>query len=251
MSDEEPRRRSFWATMPGVLTGVAALISAVVALIVAFHQLGGSTTPPGPIPILSVASPSGEASATSTGPSVRPSPSPDGGSPSTAPQPGLDAIQPQDCLPYDPTHLSVVDEGSSGWLLTDGVSRMKELDNATDAQNALALARMHTAHCFIGRDNTRANRSEYIVEYWTGDSGISATIDPEDCIGYDQPHLSVTDEGASGWVLTDGSSRMLVLDNQRDAQNALILARAFTNQCFIGRDNSRADRLGYILQYWT
>jgi hypothetical protein len=62
--------------------------------------------------------------------------------------------------------LKIVDEGERGWLLTDDRSRMLILDNENDAKAALALARKHTQHCFIGRDNKRKNRRDYIVEYW-------------------------------------------------------------------------------------
>jgi hypothetical protein len=74
----------------------------------------------------------------------------------------------EDCLPYDPENLSIVDEGASGWLLTDGRSRMEVLDNRADAEAALALARRHTDQCFIGRGNNREDRLLYIVEYWEG-----------------------------------------------------------------------------------
>jgi hypothetical protein len=252
MGGEEPRKRSFWVTIPGILTGTATVITAIVSLIIALHQLGGGPSSPN-IPILSVASPSESATpspSASGGSGGEKSPSNNGTTSSASPSTSLSDIQPMDCIPYDSTRLSVVNEGASGWLLTDGVARMEVLDNATDAQRALALARRHTAQCFIGRDNTRADRRAYIVEYWGGDSGLNTTIDPEDCIGYERDRLSILDEGASGWLLTDGRSRMLVLDNQQDAQNALILAKVYTNQCFIGRNNTRTDRLSYIVQYW-
>ena len=72
----------------------------------------------------------------------------------------------EDCLPYDPASLKIEDEGSAGWLLTDGESRMLTLDNKQDAETALALARKYKAHCFIGRNNRRADRCRYIVDYW-------------------------------------------------------------------------------------
>lgn len=47
MTDEpktaEPAGRSWWQTMPGLLTAVAGLITAVTGLIVALHQLGVGT----------------------------------------------------------------------------------------------------------------------------------------------------------------------------------------------------------------
>jgi hypothetical protein len=153
-------------------------------------------------------------------------------------------------LPYNSAALFIVDEGASGWLLTDGGSRMLVLDTQADANDALALAQRHTAHCFIGRGNSRPNRRDYVHEYWTGESGFLTHIAQRDCISYNRDQLQIVDEGASGWLLTDGSSRMIILDNEFDAQNALILARRHTNQCFIGRGNSRPDRKLYIVEYW-
>jgi hypothetical protein len=159
-------------------------------------------------------------------------------------------IAADDCLGYDPRALRIVNEGAAGWLLTDGRSRMQMLDNETDARNALALARRHTARCFIGRNNRRPNRLDYIVTYWTGNSGISTVISGEDCIRYDRANLRVVDEGARGWLLTDGRSRMLTLDNEADARKALAVTRQHSMQCFIGRNNRRPDRKRYILGYW-
>jgi eukaryotic-like serine/threonine-protein kinase len=160
------------------------------------------------------------------------------------------AISPEDCLPYDPNALLIKDQGSSGWQLTDGRSSMLILDNQADAQAALNQAKRHTAHCFIGRGNTRTNRRSYIVQYWPGNSGINTSIASEDCIGYNQSQLAIVNEGANGWLLTDGASRMLMLDNETDARNALALARRYTQQCFIGRSNARTNRIDYIVDYW-
>lgn len=177
--------------------------------------------------------------------------------PPSFPTPTLPAlIEPEDCLPYNPVNLYIIDEGANGWLLTDSRSRMVILDNEADAKDALALAKRHTAHCFIGRDNARPNRLDYIVEYWTGNSGIITTILQRDCLSYNPVNLRIVDRGTTGWsliemeLLTEGVHMMLILDNQRDAQNALILAQRYTNICFIGRNNMRPDRAQYIFLYW-
>jgi hypothetical protein len=162
----------------------------------------------------------------------------------------IPVLAPEDCLPYNPAKLNTVNEGAQGWLLTDGVSRMLMLDDQSDAQKALALAKRHTTHCFIGRDNKRSNRRDYIVEYWKGNSGQTITIASEDCIPYNRANLKIVDEGANGWLLTDGSSRMVMLDDQQDAERALTMAKGYGQQCFIGRDNQRANRKDYIVTYW-
>jgi beta-lactam-binding protein with PASTA domain len=155
-----------------------------------------------------------------------------------------------DCLGYNPRALRIVNEGARGWLLTDGQSRMLMLDNQEDAKKALALARRHTRHCFIGRGNQRPNRKDYIVEYWMGNSGTQTSLGAEDCIAYNPSTLRIVDEGAQGWLLTDGRSRMLMLDNEEDARKALALAQNHTQQCFIGRNNQRPNRKDYIVEYW-
>ena len=47
----------------------------------------------------------------------------------------------------------------------------------------------------------------------------------EDCIRYDPTKLRIVDEGKGGWLLTDGRSRMLMLDYEREAKQALALAK--------------------------
>lgn len=156
----------------------------------------------------------------------------------------------QDCLSYNPNNLRIINERALGWLLTDGVSRMLTLDNRGDAERALALARMHTAHCFIGRNNRRPNRQDFIMEYWTGDSGIETTIPGEDCISYNSSSLEIRNEGGNGWLLTDGGSRMVMLSSRADAEQAMGIASGSSRQCYIGRNNNRPNRKDYIVQYW-
>jgi hypothetical protein len=158
-------------------------------------------------------------------------------------------IAAEDCLPYNPQNLSIRNEGAQGWLLTDGASRMLMLDNQADAQRALAVARRHTHHCFIGRNNTRPNRYQYIVHYWRGNPGATAMAG-EDCIAYNPSTVNVFDRGALGWRLEDGSNMLVLYDNQADANRGLIVARAFSHLCFIGRNNSRPNRYAYIVEYW-
>ncbi|MFC7547732.1 hypothetical protein [Plantactinospora sp. GCM10030261] len=204
---------------------------------------GAPTGPPTSMP------PSGGASASATAkPSRKPSATP------TAADP-LDKIEPADCVPYDPAKLKIYDAGTIGWRLVETLPggqehRMLILDDQADAAVALAVARRSTQLCFVGRDNTRPNRADYIVQYWKGRSGQQPEIPSPDCIPYDKGGLTIVDEGASGWLLTDGSSRMLILDNEEDAKDALILAKAHGRQCFIGRDNTRPNRRDYIVGFW-
>src|ERR1700741_3973170 len=151
-------------------------------------------------------------------------------------------------------------QGTSGidaWFLVDNLSRMLMSASQTDAQNALAVAKRHTAQCFIGRGNARPNRADYIVGYWKGDSGIATTVSPEDCLPYNPAQVSILNPPASAppttadWVITDGTQRMLILSSAQDAQDALTVVRRHTAQCFIGRGNQRAERQMFIADYWV
>ena len=72
----------------------------------------------------------------------------------------------EDCISYDTASLEIVNLGEKGWRLTDGRSSMLILNNETDANAALALAKKYNQQCFIGRDNKRQDRKSYIVSYW-------------------------------------------------------------------------------------
>jgi hypothetical protein len=164
--------------------------------------------------------------------------------------PGQTAGETQDCVNYDPAPLRVVSDRSAGWVLTDGSTNLLTLDNESDAQRALALARRHKSHCFLGRGNTRPNRSDYIIEYWEAPTGAPTVIDAEDCVRYDPAALRIAESGAQGFVLTDGRSRLLAADTQKDAQKAWDIAQKHSMLCFIGRGNARVNQRDYIVQYW-
>jgi C1A family cysteine protease len=157
----------------------------------------------------------------------------------------------RDELPYNPRNLRIVNEGARGWLLTDGVSRMKMLDNKEDARNALRVARRHTRHGFIGRDNPRRNRIDYITEYWTGNSGLPhEPLTKVDCIPYNPANVVAEDLDEKGWRLKEGNHWMLLADDLNDALAVLRVVERHTRMCFIGRDNHRPNRKSYIMTYW-
>ncbi len=69
-----------------------------------------------------------------------------------------------------------------------------------------------------------------------------APVSPEDCLAYNRTGLDIRPEG-SRFLLTDGVSRMLILDTAADAQAALAVAQASSAQCFVGRPDPE-------LTYW-
>lgn len=74
-----------------------------------------------------------------------------------------------DCLSYDPKKIEMVSDGNL-WRLMDmsegQPSYMLTFSERADAEAAMQIIKTSTQHCFIGRDNNRENRFDYIVEYW-------------------------------------------------------------------------------------
>jgi hypothetical protein len=156
-----------------------------------------------------------------------------------------------DELPYDPRTLRILDQGAKGWLLTDGRSRMKMFDNEDDARNGLAVAQRHTRHGFVGRDNGRAHREDYIFEYWAGSSGLPrASLTKVDALPYNPANIFAADLGSQGFRLQDGDHALVLADNVADALAQLRVVKQHSRICFIGRDNRRPRRKSYIMTYW-
>lgn len=76
------------------------------------------------------------------------------------------AIPDEDCIGYDPDALTIEDLGDQGWRLNSGSIAMVLLDDEEDAVLAMELAGYYRRQCFIGRDNGREDRFDYIVDYW-------------------------------------------------------------------------------------
>jgi hypothetical protein len=71
------------------------------------------------------------------------------------------------CVPYNPATIGV-------FATERGVWRMQRADgaifrifaNKEDADAGLEVARQNNQLCYIGKDNTAANRTDFIMEYW-------------------------------------------------------------------------------------
>ena len=73
----------------------------------------------------------------------------------------------EDCTAYTASDLRLVDRGDRGWELgrNDGAIFMT-LDTRQDADTLLTVFKAHSAFCYVGRDNRRRNRSDYVYHYW-------------------------------------------------------------------------------------
>ena len=157
----------------------------------------------------------------------------------------------RDRIYYNPRTLRIKNEGRRGWLLTDGRSRMKMFDNKEDARNGMRVARRHTYHGFIGRDNSRSKRINYIVEYWGGHSGLPyEPLTKTDALAYNPNNVLAEDRDDKGWRIKDGNHWMLQADDMNDALAVVGIVERHTKMCFIGRGNRRSNRKSYIMTYW-
>jgi hypothetical protein len=73
----------------------------------------------------------------------------------------------EDCAPYNPATLQLIDEGPRGWLIRreDG-ARFLMLDTREDGEVMLRVFRAHSAFCYVGRNNKRPDRATYVSHYW-------------------------------------------------------------------------------------
>jgi hypothetical protein len=73
----------------------------------------------------------------------------------------------EDCISYDATDLTIKNLPGTGYqLIAGGSIALQLLDNESDALLAKSVAAAHHQQCFVGRNNSRSNRMEYIMEYW-------------------------------------------------------------------------------------
>ena len=235
-----------------IVTGLVVLALIIGGLVIASRSGGdGTTDVAGDIteatPVTDQASPEagGVTTAAPAGPTAPPATQAPTASPSEAsPDPLQGVTLYDDCIGYNATNLTVTGGGNL-WQLTDGGSILTAHETENDAEKMHAIARRHQRQCFIGRDNSRPNRAEYIVQHFDGDSGLASGSFSEDCIGYDDDDLFIENLGASGWRLRAGNVALLLADNESDAKKMWKLADDNDELCFVGRGTSR------VHEYWN
>jgi hypothetical protein len=162
-----------------------------------------------------------------------------------------------DCSDFDPSALGMIQitqDVPPSWAITTpfqgGFELLAGADTLSDANRLLALFQRYRQQCDIGRGNVRPNRLQYILSYFKGTSGQQTTVAPEDCIAYNPSALQVVDQGASGAALMSGGTQLALLDNAFEAALAAAVARQYSNECFIGRGNTRPNPYRFITEYW-
>lgn len=161
-----------------------------------------------------------------------------------------------DCISYSPPiavfpntadtpESWVAGSGSSSAHLDLGLG-----DTLVDANNMVAVLQRYSQLCYIGRDNLRPNRLQYILKYQRSPTGQQTVIAPQDCLAYNPGALTIVNEGTSGWAVMSGATQVALLDTSLEAAVALSVAQGFSNECFIGRQNTRLNHYDYVMEYW-
>jgi hypothetical protein len=154
-------------------------------------------------------------------------------------QPASDWPTPEDCVSYNPATLTVSYAGGH-YRVTDGAHEVLTVDGQDGdmvGQQALALAQRYKKHCYIGRDNARADQNAYIFDYWRTASGQNPDIPGLDdlCSTYDKHNLTVEDMGGSdGWRVKDHDHVLHLFDTGTDAHNGAIVLGKYGRACSIG-----------------
>jgi len=218
------------ATVRGILCGGAALaLGATLALAGCASKSNGTGA-------LSPVGASVSPTATSTGTT---SPKPTSATTKPTGSQNSDWPEPADCVSYNPATLTVT-YASGSYRITDGSHEVLTVDGQQGdmvGQQALALAKRYQRHCYIGRDNGRADKNAYIFDYWRSDSGLNTDIPGLDdlCSDYNNKNLTVEDMGGGdGWRVKDHDHVLHLFDNSKDAHDGALVLKKYHRACSIG-----------------
>jgi hypothetical protein len=158
---------------------------------------------------------------------------------------------PEDCISYNPSSLTTHYEAGV-WVVSNGsvaVARAYGGPSENTGQKLLALSQRYKRHCFIGRNNPRADPGPYSMDYWRDLSGQNPTIpdQEDDCSPYNRNNLTVEDMGGGdGWRVKDHDHPLHLFDNQKDALNGKLVISKYSQACSIGDGSDDKD----VISYW-
>ena len=132
--------------------------------------------------------------------------------------------------------------------MTGGNELFFDLESDADANDAATLMRAYNTLCFVGRNNQRPNRKDFIVDYFqpVAPPPVLATID---CQPYNPATVTSLSAGADGSEITDGTTIVAFLDTQLDANALLAVVRQHSSRCYIGRAHS-SNPSNTVITYW-
>jgi hypothetical protein len=173
----------------------------------------------------------------------------------------ITVVPDENCDQYEPTNATLFENANEmppSWSvealsLTHGLLELYVAgSDMTDANNLLALFQRYNQFCMIGHNthNNRPNRQQYTFDYFKSPTGKQTTISPEDCVSYTPNALQVVDQGANGSALMSNGTQLALTDTHFDAVLLATIANQYSNECFVGRGNTRQNPYSYITEYW-
>ena len=159
---------------------------------------------------------------------------------------------PEDCISYNPSALTVHYEAGT-YAINNGSTQVVLVHGGpTDStgDKALALAKHYKRHCFIGRNNTRPEKGQYVMDYWRDPSGQNSPIpgQDDDCSPYNRNNLTVEDMGnGDGWRVKDHDHPLHLFDNQKDALNGKLVIAKYSQACLISDGADEQINVSYWL----
>lgn len=137
----------------------------------------------------------------------------------------------RDCITVDWRATTIQSEGT-GWLVTDGRSRMLVCPTQTEAIKIKQVIQHYQLdrQCYVGRPDPS-------MYYWLhGDQSPVGGMSGEDAIPFDLFNLTVKKVGAL-YFIDDGPSRIIACPSAEEAEQVLqtIRMHQFTHLCFVGR----------------
>lgn len=142
-------------------------------------------------------------------------------------------LQNEDCLSFEPSNINFQPDGS-GYLLTDGRSRMMVFGSRTEARLAVETIEFYgfDKHCFAVRPNAG-------LRYFTvGGDLPSGGFPGEDCIPIDNPdNLSIRSSSDTLFQILDGQSIPFAAKTQNEAERIIEIIQHYGARytCYIGR----------------
>jgi hypothetical protein len=158
-----------------------------------------------------------------------------------------------DCSTYFPTDLQVLTIGADFVVAAPdgpGFDLLQGFATAADASAGLAVFQRYRNFCFVGRNNSRSPRRAYIFGYWLNQFGLTTTIDHEDCEPYDKGSVEIVSRALQGWAVMASGRQLMLLDTAADATTMEAMVKTYSNQCYIGRGNTRSNQSDYVIPYW-
>jgi hypothetical protein len=158
---------------------------------------------------------------------------------------------PADCVTYNPATVTISYAApTQTWSIVDGTQGLLVFKRQADADAGLALAKSYKKHCWIGRTNTRSNHGAYVMDYWLDAVAGAAAVPNPDCLPHTASQLAVASSGTSGWLVTNGSEAVKLLDTKADADNAVLVMKHYNRHCYIGRGNGKGTTFDDYITNW-